>query len=574
MILRDYQTKAVQDTESEWAAGALVVLARLDTGAGKTAILAQIINDNPGFIAAIAHRDKLVEQISMTLARAGIVHDLIASEKTKRLIARKHARKLGRCFYVPGARVRVASVDTLKGADDPALVRWLAQVMLWIVDEGHHVLRANKWGRCIDRFTAPGCRGFLLTATPGRPDGKGLGRHADGYVDVMVEGPPMRWLIDQGYLADYDVICPPNDIVIEGTPGASGDYSNAQLRTAARKSHIVGDVATHYTRWAAGKSGITFAPDVETAVEMVAAYRAAGWSAELITGETDIGIRDQVFDRAEAGTLNQIVAVDVVSEGVDIPALLVGSFARPTQSWITWRQQVGRLLRPIYAPGFDLSTRAGRLAAIAAGPKPRAFLIDHCGAFAHPNLGPPDRAIVWSLDRREKRGEQEKDPDDVPQRICTNPDVDCFKPYPAILRTCPFCGYRPEPAGRSSPAQVEGDLELLTPEALAALRGDVVDPMLTRAQHDAQQLAKGARTAWLGKHWESFVETGTAQICLRASMDAWAGQRHAAGWSDSMIQRGFWHAFGVDVLSAMALGAADAIALKERVDTAVNRAHE
>ena len=571
MILRDYQEELAGQVQLQWALGHKVVLMQLETGGGKTAILSKLLNDHSGFSCVIAHRDRLIEQISLTLARAGVRHDLICSEKTKRLIAKKHVRKVGQCFYVPGARCRVASVQTLVKAK--GLEKWEGQVTLWVTDEGHHVLRENGWGACISRFTHPQCLGLLVTATPGRPDGKGLGAHADGFAHAMVEGPAMRWLIDEGYLCDYDVVCPPTDLVADEAPrGADGDYTQAQRRTAERKSHIVGDIPKHYLKFAAGKSGITFCGTIEMAVDTVAAYRAAGVTAELITGDTDPSVRDQIFERAERNELNQIVAVDVVSEGVDIPALLVGSFGRLTGSIITWRQQLGRLLRPMATDAYKAATtRLERLAAIAASPKPRALLIDHVGGFINPALGPPDRPRAWTLDRREKRAKA-KDDDDIPMRVCANPDIDCFFPYPRTLRGCPKCGYVPEPMGRSSPEHVDGDLQLLTPEALAALQGRVLDVTIDRADFDAQQLAKGAQTAWLGRHWEARHKDNNWQIALRASMDLWAGQLHAAGRTDSEIQRTFYLVHGVDVISAQGLGAKEAEALKERIDAAVNRA--
>lgn len=582
MILRDYQAELTGQTQLEWALDHKVVLLQLSTGGGKTPILSQIVQDHNGFVAAIAHRDKLVEQMSLTLARAGIRHDLIASDKTKRIIAKKHVKKLGECFYVPGARCRVISIDTLLRAK--GLEQWLKQVTLWIVDEGHHVLRANKWGRGIAMFTHPQCLGLLLTATPGRPDGKGLGRHKrgcnggpcegcnDGYADVMLLGPPMRWLIDQGYLCDYDVVCPPTDLVADEAPrGSDGEYTQAQRRTAERKSHIVGDVPKHYLQFAPGKSGITFCGTIETAIQTVAAYRAAGVSAELITGDTDPTIRDQIFDRAEAGTLNQIVAVDVISEGVDIPSLHVGSLARLTGSIITWFQQIGRLLRPMMTDAYKAATnRVERLAAIAASPKPRALLIDHIGGFTNPNLGPPTRPIVWSLEPREKRVAKDTE-GDIPRRVCNNPKVNCYHPYPRILRKCPKCGYEPVAMARGLPEHVDGDLQLMDPAALAALEGRMLPLDLTREEHDAQQLAKRAPTNALGNNWRAYEARRDATIGLVESMDRWAGRLHAAGHADHEIQRAVYLTWGVDVISMRGLETKEAVALKERVDAAVNR---
>lgn len=584
MILRPYQSDITAETRLWWDMGHKVVCIQAATGAGKTALLSDLINNHAGFTCAIAHRDKLVEQISLTLARAGIRHDLIASDKTKRIIAKKHVKKVGQCFYVPGARCRVASIDTLTRAK--GLASWAAQVTLWVVDEAHHLLRANKWGKGIALFTHPQCHGLMLTATPGRPDGKGLGRHkpgcnggpcegcGDGLADALVLGPPMRWLIEEGYLCDYDVVCPPTDLVAAEAPrGSDGDYTRDQVREAERSSHIVGDIPTHYLTWAAGKSGITFVGSIETATDTVKAFIERGVPAELITGDTDPTVRDHIFDKAERGEIKQIVAVDVISEGVDIPALQVGSFGRLTGSHIVWLQQLGRLLRPHYMPGYDLETRAGRLASIAASPKPKALLIDHIGGFRHPALGAPDKPRIWSLDPRDSRTKID-DPDDIPNKVCTNTDANdglgCWYPYPRTQRKCPKCGFAPQPAGRTLPEHVDGDLEMLDPQALAALRGQVLPLDMDRAAHDAQQLAKFTNPRWLGQHWQSYEAASAAQRDLRDAMDRWAGQLHAQGRADHEIQRIFFITYGVDVLSAQGLGAADAITLTSRIDGTVN----
>lgn len=568
MKLRPYQEELAGQTQLQWALGLAVVLMRLDTGGGKTAILSYLVQNHAGFSCLIAHRDKLVEQLSLTLAKYGVYHDLICSEKTKNIIARKHVQKLGTCFYMPGARCRVASIDTL--IRSKTLGNWPAQVTLWIVDEGHHAVEENKWARGIELFTHARCVGLLPTATPRRADRKGLGRHTDGFADTMVGGPPMRWLIDQGYLCDYDVACPPSDMHVDEEPGASGDWSTVQLRKAARNSHITGDIPSHYQRFATGKTGITFVGDVETATETVSAYRARGVRAELVTGDTDTSIRDRIFDRLERHEIDQIVAVDVISEGVDLPAVQVGSFGRLSKSLAVAMQQMGRILRPNYAPGYDLETQAGRLMAIAMSDKPRALLIDHVGFFIDPAIGPPDKPRLWSLERGDKRAKR-MDDDDIPLRVCTNPYIDCFYPYPRIFRTCPKCGHEPQPAGRSAPDQVDGDLQLMDPAALAKLQGRVLDISLSRVQHDAQQLAKGAQSTWLARHWNTYTEKRDAVVELLASMDAWAGQLHAAGRVDHEIQRAFFLSYGVDVATAQTLDAKETRELKERVDGAVNR---
>ena len=232
-----------------WNQGAQNVLMRLDTGGGKTKIFCDETRESGGGVCLIAHRNEIVAGISDTLARNEIRHDIVASAANRKGIAKGHVEQFGACYYTPGARVKVVSIDTFLTAS--GLDTWLPQVKLWIPDEAHHVVVGNKWHAAYERFTNPQLRGLFPTATPKRADGKGLGRHADGLADVMFEGPPMRWLIEQRFLTEYDVICPPSDMQVLKDVAASGDWSPSALKEASKASHITGDVVHHYLRAAA-----------------------------------------------------------------------------------------------------------------------------------------------------------------------------------------------------------------------------------------------------------------------------------------------------------------------------------
>jgi superfamily II DNA or RNA helicase len=571
--LRPYQQDLIAATEQAWADGARNVLMRLDTGGGKTVCLADIVHRHNGASCLIVHRSELVGQISLTLANLGIRHDVIAAATTRKAIARAHVEEIGTCYYQPGARCAVASVDTLIRAE--GLDAWAKQVTLWICDEGHHLARdwsmdgeslPNKWGKAVEAFSHPDCRGLLPTATPKRADGKGLGRHADGYADVMVEGPPMRWLIDQGYLCDYRVYCPTVQAPAPGPAGASGDISPAQLSEWAHNpdNPIVGDLALNYQRFGEGGTFISFCTDIDTAIKTAEAHRARGMTAEVVTGNTKDHVRRDIFRRFGRGEVLQLCVVDIVSEGTDLPACRGASFGRPSESLALVMQQIGRTLRPLYAPGFDLSTQAGRLAAIAASDKPYAILIDHVQHFLKPHLGPPDKQRDWSLDRREKRAKTEQD--FVPNKVCPS----CVRPYAAIHRACPNCKVETPPASRKSPEAVEGDLYLLDPAVLAALRGDVAAVDVTDDERRAQLVASRCPTIGIERHVRSHQDRQAAQAMLRPAMGRWGAVQLTAGLDDVQMQRMFWHVFGIDCLSARALGATDAWALAERVDAAVS----
>ena len=534
---RPYQTALADAVREQWAGGARNVLMRLDTGGGKTVILSNIVRAHVGASAVIAHRQELVGQLSLALARNGVRHNIIAATGTKRNIVQDHMALVGASFFDPGARCAVCSVDTLIRAE--GMASWAAQVTLWVVDEGHHVVEANKWHRAIGMFTAAGVRGLLPTATPSRADGQGLGRHADGVADVMVQGPPMRWLVDQGYLSDYRIVCPDSDmLLLDDEIGASGDWSTAKLRAAAANSHIVGDVVQSYKRWGEGRLGVTFTPDTETAAEITAAYQGAGVRAGLLTGKTDPGVRRMLLRQFAAREILQLVVVDIVSEGFDLPAIEVASFARKTASLATYMQQFGRTLRPM----------AGKKAAL---------IIDHVGNFLR--HGPPDRPRDWTLDRRERRGGS---PGGIPFTVC----LECFEPYERFRAVCPHCDApRPPPASRGSPAMVAGDLSELTPDVLAALRGAVAEVDMPLEAYRESLAARHVPLVGQLANVKRRAATQAAQATLREAMEGWVRGQVAAGLTDREIHRLFYLSWGVDVLTARALGVNDAAALTTRL---------
>lgn len=534
------QFKFIGDIHQAWNQGAQNVVGVAATGFGKTVCLAWVVEQHPGASCAIAHRQELVGQISMMLARYGVRHNIIAADATRRAIAAAHVAEFGMCYYTPSARVAVASVDTLVRAS--GLEAWASQVTLWITDEGHHLVRDNKWHRAIGLFDNPACHGLLPTATPERADGKGLGRHADGVADAMVEGPPMRWLIENGYLTPYRIICVESDLRMLEDAGKSGDWSTEQLKRASERSRIVGDVVANYLKWAAGKRHITFTTDTETAAKMTTAYRAAGVRAECLTGKTHDHVRRDILRRFERGELEEIVAVDIISEGFDLPAIEACSFARPSMSLPVVWQQFGRTLRTM--PG-----------------KTEALIIDHVGNVLNPAIGLPDRPRIWSLDRRDKRKSAASDA--IPLRVCINPT--CAQPYERIYRECPYCGNYPVPQARSAPAMVDGDMAEMSPELVAKLRGDIVQATLSIPDERARLAATGlphVQTMALIKHHAERVETLAA---LKHTMALWGGRQRAAGLTDSQMQRLFFLRFGVDVMTAQALKRAEASTLLDRI---------
>lgn len=562
MGARPYQNGLKADVYNSWAQGSRNVLMRLDTGGGKTFVLSDIHKEEPAPSVVIAHRHELVSQLSLSLASKGVYHKVIGSQTSIRACHQEHIAEFGTTFVNQQAPAAAASIDTLTRADN--LESWASQVRLWTNDEAHHLVMDNKWHKGIQLFSHPDVRGLGPTATPSRADGKGLGRDHGGVFDVMVQGPPMRWLIEQGYLTDYDIAAPTSDLVVLEEAGNSGDWNSKQLREAAERSHIVGDVVKNYLRWAPGRLGITFATDVETASEINLAYQAAGVRSAVLTGTTDAGVRRQMLRQFAARELSMIVAVDIISEGFDLPAIEVAIFARPTQSLALYMQQFGRALRAIYAAGWDLDTQAGRLAAIATGGKPRALVIDLVGNTLRHRV--PDLPRPWTLERRGRGGGG----GGIPLRVCTNPQ--CVRPFERFYVECPYCGHAvppPSAADRASIQTVEGDVELMAPELLAALRGEVDKANRSVAEVQVDACARNMPREGVLRLCNLQATRLEAQAQLWDALGAWGGSQLANGRADREMQRLFYFTFGMDVLTARTLGPADALALRDRIRSTV-----
>lgn len=205
--------------------------------------------------------------------------------------------------------------------------------------------------------------------------------------------------------------------------------------------------------------------------------------------------------------------------------------ARPTQSFSLFAQQFGRALRPMKG-------------------KDHAIIIDHVGNVHRHGL--PDAPREWTLDRRERRSAKNTDIV-IPTRTCPQ----CTAAYERVRKACPYCFYAPEPSGRSSPEEVDGDLYEMSPEALAKLRGEIDPPI---------KLPFGAAPEVIGAIKKHHREREAAQAALRLVMSMWGGKWTVNGDTLSEAQRRFYHTFGVDVGTAQTLGRKEAEELKKRVE--------
>lgn len=559
-MLRDFQQKGTDEIVQEWIGGAHNVMPVFPTGSGKTTMFSDILRAHDAPAVTIAHRQELVSQAALALNREEVPHGILAPKAVQRQIIALEMETYGRSFYSPRAPVRVAGVDTLIRNDGKD--KWFSQVSLVVQDEGHHVLKANKWGKAMELF--PNARGLFPTAHAIRADGSGLGRNASGLVDALVVGPSCRELINRGYLTDYVLACPQSDIKVEQVKvGPSGEFNATELRRVMHDSkRIVGDVVSTYLRVAPGKLGVTFAVDIIEATKIAEGYRKAGVPAEIITAETPLAVRGQLMKKFRRRELLQLVSVDVLGEGVDVPAIEVVSMARPTASFQLYAQQFGRSLRIMVSDELNrvwhTFSDQERLAHIAASVKPKAIIIDHVGNWLRHDL--PDIKQEYSLNDREQTTRKNKGSH---LRTCLNPL--CMQPYERFLLVCPHCREEWIPRGRASPESVDGDMMLLDGQVLAQMRGEI-----DRIDGPPPNAGPGVVGKSIAKNHRNRQQ---AQTELRRSMALWGGWQIHQGFTEREAQKRFFIVYGVDVVTACTLGAPDALALQARIDTDLSNNH-
>jgi DNA repair protein RadD len=538
--LRPYQEEIKAAVFTKWNEGYRNVLLVMPTGMGKTKTFSSLVIDTLGLsqgplpTAIMVHRKELVQQISLVFAEEGIYHNIIASKKDIKGMIAAHRRMFNKQFYNVNSAVTIISVDTLISREE-VYREWAKKIRQWITDEAAHVLKGNKWGTAIAMFV--NARGLGVTATPERLDRKGLGSHVDGVFDVMVEGPPTRWGIENGFLSRYKIVCPPSDFgqYLEDKNN-NGDYTKAAMITASKKSRIVGDVVDTYLKFTKGRQAIYFATDVNTAEEMEKNFIKHGVVAKSLDGTTPDNERLEALIAFREKKIQVLLNVDLFDEGLDVPGIEVVGMARPTKSLGKFLQMVGRGLRVM--PGKEFM-----------------WLIDHVGNISGgANHGLPDNIRRWTLDRTSKRAQKLNF-----MRICSN--FMCNAPYDRALTECPWCGFEAVSQGGSGgggklkPEQVDGDLQLIDPEYIRELekRAQLEDPGKM-----AERVAKVAGGNAALNVMKAQVERIGVQKELALAIAQWAGQmKQTYKYTDRQIHKKFYLYHRQTITEALGEPAAD-----------------
>jgi superfamily II DNA or RNA helicase len=372
--LRDYQTHLADAGDAAMLDGRRPCMVG-PTGCGKTVIIAELVRRalaRGEQVVVICHREEILQQI---------VASLQAHLGPQQVIAMVTAGSRPRM----DRRVVVGMVPTM--VRRLKLLEQLTGCTL-LADECHHA-PSPTWRKVIE--AAQPRRFGGLTATPVRPDGKGLGD--EEMFDLLLNGPEAGELMAAGKLCRYRLFAAPHRIDSRGMRKRGGDFTTADMER--KVVEIQGEIVRDWMQLNPNRERtICVAVSVPHAHQVAEQYRDQGIAAEAVDGDTPKPERRGIFERFRRGQITVLCACAVIDEGLDVPEATCLQILRPTASLRLWRQLIGRVLRP--APGKDA-----------------ALLIDHTDNWRR--LPPPDAEMDWKLNAevqepREKR-EAVIDPD-------------------------------------------------------------------------------------------------------------------------------------------------------------------
>lgn len=423
-MLRDYQKEIVAEVLSLRDN----TLIQADTGAGKTRILAATAKQYT-HVLLIAHRNSLVSQLSLEFAKAGLYHGMLAAKTTTRRAELLHRRYLGKSVLSKQAHRFVCSVDTvISKAKRSKLTIDCNEKWLIIVDEAHHMIEENKWGKLCEIFKNSRIVG--ATATPCRLDGVLLKRGKGGCFDTLVQAKSLKensidTLINRGFISAFKCYGIEPRFDISALKIGKHDYTSQSLLQETEKhvQSMAGDAVKHYKRLARDKQAVAFCVSIDVAEFTAASFKNAGIAAAAIHSKMSRTLIDHIFDLFESKQIQVLCNVDMTGEGVDIPAIECLIMLRKTASLTLYRQWVGRSLRPCTGKEF-------------------AVIIDHADNIKKHGL--PDRHIEWSLNR-------------VPAEQKSNLVAckKCSTLVKAWVDICPECGASLTRSAETNPRSVE-----------------------------------------------------------------------------------------------------------------------
>ena len=249
-------------------------------------------------------------------------------------------------------------------ASSPLAVAALARGGFAIIDEIHHAGDDRAWGEGLRIAFGEAEQRLCLSGTPFRSDTtpipfvtyrweEAVPDFEYGYGDALHDGGVVRPVHFPRIKGQMEWIAPDGSFhAHDFDDDLDRVRANQRLRTALSPDGewlptVLGDAHRRLLdvrRTQPDAAGLVIAMDVEHA-RSIADLLERRWRVRATVATSDDPMASARIGRFAASTDPWIVAVRMVSEGVDIPRLRVGVFATNTTTELFFRQAVGRLVR-------------------------------------------------------------------------------------------------------------------------------------------------------------------------------------------------------------------------------------
>jgi superfamily II DNA or RNA helicase len=436
--LRPWQQRAVS-AMADWVDGPFLVAAA--PGAGKTVPALHV--------ARQLLRTRSIGRVAVVCPTAPLTRQWAAAAASMGLQLAPDAANLRPPSGFDGVAVTYARVAQ-SGA------RWAKQCSpgtFVIADEAHHLGDELAWGQGFNAAFATAARRLLLSGTPFRSDAApipGVRYDSDGiavpdvtysYADAVRDGVcrPVTFVPYDGVLqwqSGEETIEASFADAVHSREAARRYRTAISVELADGLPRILGAAHAKLLEIREGghrdAGGLIVAADGEHARAVAKVLRGVTGKPPLVVLHTEARAAEKLA-AFRSGREPWIVAVNMVSEGVDIPRLRVGVYATAAKTPLIFRQIVGRFVRTIPGRGLDMSWLY-----LPADPVLRAHAAD-----VENDLSPILRRLGLV---------DEELLDDIPDRLETEPsEAPAFVPLSADLSLTPQLALFGAPGGATVP---------------------------------------------------------------------------------------------------------------------------
>ena len=354
--LRAWQRAAFEGWDADRPSDALIVAT---PGAGKTRFATRVshalLKDGAaGRVVVVVPREHLKAQVARAMLGAGIVLDHKFSNAHRRLARDVHGAVV---TYQQVCAAPLVYRELCRERDVPAAV---------LLDEIHHAGDDATWGKALRDAFEPAAHRVSLSGTPFRSDGaaipfvrydRGLSQatFAYDYATALRDG-VCRALVFALHGGEAEWIARDGMAMSATFETALRDkrHHSERLRTMLTHEQWIGDVLSlaHARLLAVRAEGHRDAGGLVAAMNQDHARAIAALMQRTLGVTPAIVVSDlaDASDRIAAFARSSdpwIVAVHMVSEGVDIPRLRVGVYASNVVTELYFRQFCGRFVRTI-----------------------------------------------------------------------------------------------------------------------------------------------------------------------------------------------------------------------------------